>query len=79
MYRNENPVNRQTYFRSPVIWNKFDALEFIIDTKIDIFLVSETFRTAEFLLKRFSTLYKFNKNSKGNGFLLYICKNIQFV
>ena len=46
------------------IRNKFEALKFIIDNNIDIFLISETkledsFPTAQFLIKGFSTPYRF--------------------
>ena len=46
------------------IRNKFEALKFIIDNNIDIFLISETkledsLPTAQFLIKGFSTPYRF--------------------
>ena len=58
------------------IRNKFDALSFIIDTNIDISLISETklddsFSSAQFRLKEFCTPYRLNRNSKAGGLLLY--------
>ena len=63
------------------IRNKFEALKFIIDNNIDIFLNSETklddsFPTAQFLIKGFSALYIFDRNCKGGGLLLYIREDI---
>ena len=48
------------------IRNKFEALKFIIDNNIDIFLISETklddsFPTAQFLIKGFSAPYGFDR------------------
>ena len=59
------------------IRNMFEALKFIIDHNIDIFLISETklddfFPTAQFLIKGFSAPYRFDRDSKGGGLLLYI-------
>ena len=64
------------------IRNKFEALKFIIDNNIDIFLISETklyysFPTAHFLIKGFSAPYRFDRNSKGGGLLFYIREDIQ--
>ena len=58
------------------IRNKSDALSFIIDTNIDILLISETkldnsFSSTQFRLKGFCTPYKVDRNSEGGGFLLY--------
>ena len=52
------------YLNINSIRNKFEALKFIIDNNIDIFLISETkledsFPTAQFLIKGFSTPYRF--------------------
>ena len=63
------------------IRNKFEALKFIIDNNIDIFLISETklddsFPTAQFLIKGFSASYIFDRNSKGCGLRLYIREDI---
>ena len=63
------------------IRNKFEALKFIIDNNIDIFLISETklddsFPTAQFLTKGFSAPYSFDRNSKCGGLLLYIREDI---
>ena len=59
------------------IRNKFDPLKFITGNNIDIFLISETklddsFPTAQFLIKGFDAPYRFDRNSKGGGLLLYI-------
>ena len=48
------------------IRNKFEALKFIIDNNIDIFLISETklddsFPSAQFLIKGFSAPYRFDR------------------
>ena len=56
-------------------------LKFIIVNNIDIFLISETklndlFPTAQFLIKGFSATYRFDRNSKGGGLLLYIREDI---
>ena len=64
------------------IRNKFEALKFIIDNNIDIFLISETklddsFPSAQFLIKGFSAPYRFDRNSKGGGLLFYIREDIQ--
>ena len=63
------------------IRNKFETLTFIIDNNIDILLISETklddsFPTAQFLIKVFSGPYRFDRNSKGGGLLLYIHEDI---
>ena len=60
------------------IRNKFEALKFIIDNNIDIFLISETklddsFPTAKILIKAFCAPYRFDRNSKK---LLYIREDI---
>ena len=58
-------------------FEKSDGLKFVIDNKIDIFLTSETklddsFPTAQFLIERFGTPYRHDRNSKGGGLLLHI-------
>ena len=63
------------------IRNKFEALKFIIDNNLDMFLISETklddsFPTVQFLIKGFSAPYRFDRNSKGGGLLLYIREDI---
>ena len=63
------------------IRNKFDGLKFVIDNKIDIFLISEnrledSFLTAQFLIEGSVTPYRHHRNSKGGGLLLYIRKDI---
>ena len=59
------------------IRNKFDALSFIIDTNIDILLISETklddsFSSVQFRLKELLTPYRLDRNSKGGGLLLHL-------
>ena len=59
------------------IRNKFEALKFIIDNNIDIFLISEiklddSFPSAQFLINGFGAPYRFDRNSKGGGVLFYI-------
>ena len=61
--------------------NKFEVLKFMIDNNIDIFLISETklddsFPSAQFLIKGFSALYRFDRNSKGVGLLFYVREDI---
>ena len=63
------------------IRNKFDCVKFVIDNKIDIFLVSETklddsFPTVQFLIKGFGTPYRHERNPKGGELLLYIREDI---
>ena len=60
---------------------KFEVLKFIIDNNIDVFSISETklndsFPTVQFLIKGFSALYRFDRNSKGSGLLFYIHEDI---
>ena len=62
-----------------LIRNKFDALFFFIDTKIDILLISETklndsFASAQFRLKGFCTPYRLDRNSKGAEFYQTLMK-----
>ena len=69
------------HFNINSIRNKFDALSFIIDTNIDILLISETklddsFSSAQFRLKGFCTPYRLDRNSKGGGLLLYFREDI---
>ena len=61
------------------IQDRFEALKFIIDCNIDIFLRWETkldsFSTGQFLIKGFTVPYRPDRNSK-DGLLLYIRYNI---
>ena len=64
------------------IRNKFEALTYIIDNNIDLLLISETklddsFPTAQFQMKGFSVPYRYDRNGKGGGLLLYIREDIQ--
>ena len=57
--------------------NKFEALTYIIDNNIDFLLISETkwdhsFRTDQFQMKGLSDPYRYDRNGKGRGLLLYI-------
>ena len=63
------------------IRNKFDGLKFVIDDKIDIFLISETklddsFPTAQFLIEGFATPDRNDRNSSGGELFLYIREGI---
>ena len=58
------------------IRNKFEMLTNIIQGKLDIFLVSETkidisFPSGQFIIPGFAPSYRFDKNIKGGGLLLY--------
>ena len=60
----------------------FDALSFIIDTNIDILLISESklddsFSSAQFRLKGLFTPYRLDRNSKGGGLLLHLRDGFQ--
>ena len=60
--------------------NKFEALTCIIENNIDLLLISETklddsFPTAQFQMNGFTVPYE--RDGKGGGLLLYICKDIQ--
>ena len=62
--------------------NKFEALTYIIDNNIDLLLISEiklddSFPTAQFQMKGFSVPYRYDRNRKGGGLLLYIREDIQ--
>ena len=53
----------------------------MLDKKVDIFLISETklddsFLWAQFKIVGFATLYRYHRNDKGGGLLLYIRKDI---
>ena len=63
------------------IRNKFEALKFIVDNNINIFLISETkldnsFPSAQFLINGFSAPHRFDRKSKGGGLLFYIREDI---
>ena len=63
------------------IRNKFDALSLIVKNNVDILMISETklddsFPTAQLLLHAFSAPYRFDRNSKSSGILLYIEEDI---
>ena len=62
--------------------NKFEVLTYIIDNNNDLLLISETklddsFPTAQFQMKGFSVPYRYGRNGKGGGLLLYIREDIQ--
>ena len=52
------------------IRNKYEALKFIIEHKIETTL-DDSFPTAQFLIKGFSAPYRFDRNSKGVYLLVY--------
>ena len=61
--------------------NKFDVLSFIVDTNIDILLISQTklddsFSSAKFRLKGFCTPFRLDRNSKEGVVLLYFFEDI---
>ena len=63
------------------IRNKFDSLIYMLDKNIDTFLISETklddsFPSAQFKIEGFITPYRYDRNDKGGGFLLYIREDI---
>ena len=63
------------------LWNKFEALQFIINRNLDIILLSETklddsFPSAQFMLKNFGIPYRLDRNSNGGGLLLYVREDI---
>ena len=60
---------------------KLFELTFIIDHNLDIFFIPETkldgsFPTVQSLIKGFSALYRFDRNSKGGGLPFYIREDI---
>ena len=62
--------------------NKFEALTYIIDNNIDLLLISETklgdsLPTVQFQMKGFSVPYRYNRNGKDGGLLLYIREDTQ--
>ena len=61
--------------------NKFDFLIYMLDKNVDIFLISETklddsFPLAQFKIEGFTTLYRYDRNNKIGGLLLYIREGI---
>ena len=65
------------------IRNKFDGVKFVIDSKSDTLLISETkfddsFPTAQFLFEGFGTPYRYDRKSKGGGLLLYTREDIPY-
>ena len=69
-------THSQIFKKEKVIISKFEVLKFNIDQNIDIFLISQSkrddlFPTTKFLIKVFSTPYRFDRNSKDGerGFL----------
>ena len=80
--RLENP-NRLIFGHSNInsLRNKFEILTNIIQGKLDIFLVSETnidiyFPSGQFIIPGFAPPYRFDRNSKGGGLLLYLREDI---
>ena len=63
------------------IRNKFDSLVYMLDKRVNIFLISETklddlFPLAQFKMDGFATLYRYDRSDKGGGPLLYIREDI---
>ena len=63
------------------IRNKFDSLIYMLDKNTDTFLISDTklddsFLSAQFKIEGFITPYRYDRNDKGGGFLLYIREDI---
>ena len=80
--RVENP-NRLVFGHLHInsIRNKFEIFKNIIQGKLDILLVSEkkidiTFPSGQFIIPGFALPYRFDRNSKGGGWLLYLREDI---
>ena len=63
------------------IRNKFDTLSYTIENNIDILLISETklddsYPSAQFSLNGFKEPYRYDRNSRGGGLLLYVRDDI---
>ena len=63
------------------IRNKFESLKEIVSTNVDILLICETklvssFPKAQFHIHGFGEPYRFDRNGKGGGILLYIRDDI---
>ena len=63
------------------IRNKFESLKEIVSTNVDILLICETkldssFPRAQFHIHGFGESYRFDRNGKGGGILLYIRDDI---
>ena len=59
------------------IRNKFELLSFLINGKVDIFLISETkingtFPTSQFLMSGYSNVYRLDRNNKGGGICILL-------
>ena len=59
----------------------FDSTIYMLDRNIDIFLISETklddsFPSVQFKIEGFTTPYRYHRNDKGGGLLLYIKEDI---
>ena len=57
--------------------NKFDAMKFVIQGKVDVFVVSETkidesFPTCQFKIDGFSPPFRLDRNKEGGGIIIYI-------
>ena len=63
------------------IRNKFELLSFLIDGKVDVFLISETkidgtFPTSQFLMSGYCNVYRLDRNDKGGGIMLFVKDNL---
>ena len=61
--------------------NKFDELKMTIAGNIDVLVITETklddtFPTGQFFIEGFSTPFRFDRNSRGGGILIYVCEDI---
>ena len=64
------------------IRNKFESLKEIVSTYVDILFICETkldssFPRAQFHIHGFGEPYRFNRNGKGGGILLYVLDDIR--
>ena len=64
------------YLNINSVRNKFKALTYIIDNNIDL-LLDDSFPTVQFQMKGFSVPYRYDRNGKCGGLLLYIREDIQ--
>ena len=63
------------------IRNKFELLSFLIDGKVDIFLINKikidgTFPTSQFFMSGYSNVYRLDRNDQGGGILLFVKDNV---
>ena len=61
--------------------NKFEQLKDTVLKYVDVLVLTETklddsFPKAQFLVDGFSEPYRYDRNRKGGGIMIYICENI---